>query len=217
MPEAFKYGIVITGLIASGKSTVIKMLSARGYSVICADEIAHKILNIKAKQIAQIFGADLLETNFNQKLKNQPRINRAKLGEIVFSDNQARQKLQEILHPLIYEQIIKKTKKLEKEKKLYFVDIPLFFESGGKQKYNFKVALIYAPKSQALRRLIARNNLEKNQALLRINAQMDIEQKRLLSDFIIDNSADLENLEKNVESFLEILNPFSDNCGTNLN
>lgn len=217
MPEAFKYGIVITGLIASGKSTVIKMLSARGYSVICADEIAHKILNIKAKQIAQIFGADLLETNFNQKLKNQPRINRAKLGEIVFSDNQARQKLQEILHPLIYEQIIKKAKKLEKEKKLYFVDIPLFFESGGKQKYNFKVALIYAPKSLALRRLIARNNLEKNQALLRINAQMDIEQKRLLSDFIIDNSADLENLEKNVESFLEILNPFSDNCGTNLN
>lgn len=217
MPEVFKYGIVITGLIASGKSTVVKMLSARGYSVICADEIAHKILNIKAKQIAQIFGADLLETNFNQKLKNQPTINRAKLGEIIFSDNQARKKLQEILHPLIYEQIIKKTKKLEKEKKLYFVDIPLFFESGGKQKYNFKVALIYAPKSLALRRLIARNNLEKNQALLRINAQMDIEQKRLLSDFIIDNSADLENLEKNLESFLEILNPFSDNCGTNLN
>ena len=217
MPETFKYGIVITGLIASGKSTVIKMLSARGYSVICADEIAHKILNIKAKQIAQIFGADLLETNFNQKLKNQPTINRAKLGKIVFSDNQARQKLQEILHPLIYEQIIKKAKKLEKEKKLYFVDIPLFFESGGKQKYNFKVALIYAPKSQALRRLIARNNLEKNQALLRINAQMDIEQKRLLSDFIINNSADLENLEKNLESFLEILNPFSDDCGTNLN
>lgn len=217
MPESFKYGIVITGLIASGKSTVIKMLSARGYSVICADEIAHKILNIKAKQIAQIFGADLLETNFNKKLKNQPTINRAKLGEIVFSDNQVRQKLQEILHPLIYEQIIKKAKKLEKEKKPYFVDIPLFFESGGKQKYNFKVALIYAPKSLALRRLIARNNLEKNQALLRINAQMDIEQKRLLSDFIIDNSADLENLEKNVESFLEILNPFSDDCGTNLN
>ena len=97
------------------------------------------------------------------------------------------------------------------------MDIPLFFESGGKQKYNFKVALIYAPKSLALRRLIARNNLEKNQALLRINAQMDIEQKRLLSDFIIDNSADLENLEKNLESFLEILNPFSDNCGTNVN
>ena len=46
---------------------------------------------------------------------------------------------------------------------------------------------------------------------------MDIEQKRLLSDFIIDNSADLENLEKNLESFLEILNLFSDDCGTNLN
>lgn len=212
MTQAFKYGIIITGLIASGKSTAIKILSEQGYSFICADSIAHEMLDKKAEQIAKIFGLDLLEKN-NEKVK----INREKLAKIIFSDEIARKKLEEILHPLIYEKIITQAKILEKEKKLYFVDIPLFFESGRKQKYNFKVALIYAPKSLVLTRLMSRNNLNKSEALMRINAQMDIEQKKLLSDFVIDNSTDFENLKRNLNSFLKEINPFSDDCGTSLN
>lgn len=210
MTQAFKYGIIITGLIASGKSTAIKILAEQGYSVICADCIAHEMLDKKAEQIAKIFGLDLLEKN-NEKTK----IKREKLAKIIFSDKIARKKLEEILHPLIYEKIITQAKILEKEKRLYFIDIPLFFE--GSKKYNFKVALIYAPKSLALTRLMARNNLTKSEALMRINAQMDIEQKKLLSDFVIDNSADFENLKRNLKSFLKEINPFSDGCGTSLN
>ena len=68
MTQAFKYGIIITGLIASGKSTAIKILSEQGYSFICADSIAHEMLDKKAEQIAKIFGLDLLEKN-NEKVK----------------------------------------------------------------------------------------------------------------------------------------------------
>ena len=104
---------------------------------------------------------------------------------------------------MISEQIFKEIKILERDKKLYFVDIPLFFESGGQDKYRLKCALIYAPKELILKRLMARNDLSKNDALLRISAQMDIEQKRALSDYIIDNSTDLQSLERNIDEFLK--------------
>ena len=194
----FKYGIVITGVIASGKSTALNILRARGYSVLCADTIAHDLLNANALKVAQVFGSDLLEYNGAKAM-----INRAKLGKIVFIDANERKKLEEILHPLISEQIFKEIKILERDKKLYFVDIPLFFESGGQDKYRLKCALIYAPKELILKRLMARNDLSKNDALLRISAQMDIEQKRALSDYIIDNSTDLQSLERNIDEFLK--------------
>ena len=194
----FKYGIVITGVIASGKSTALNILRERGYSVLCADTIAHDMLNANALKVAQVFGSDLLEYNGAKAM-----INRAKLGKIVFSDANERKKLEEILHPLISEQIFKEIKILERDKKLYFVDIPLFFESGGLDKYRLKCALIYAPKELILKRLMARNDLSKNDALLRISAQMDIEQKRALSDYIIDNSTDLQSLERNIDEFLK--------------
>ena len=86
---------------------------------------------------------------------------------------------------------------------VYFVDIPLFFEK--KQRYDeFKnVAVIYAPKELLLSRLMNRNGLSLNEAKVRVELQMDIEQKKKMAKFIIDNSSDMENLKLELEKFLK--------------
>lgn len=74
---SFKYAIVLTGGIGSGKSTIASFLKLYGYEVVCADSIAHTILDQSTKEVVEIFGKEILENN---------RINRKRLGEIVFND-----------------------------------------------------------------------------------------------------------------------------------
>ena len=86
---------------------------------------------------------------------------------------------------------------------VYFVDIPLFFEK--KERYSeFKnVAVIYAPKELLLSRLMSRNGLSLNEAKARVELQMDIEKKRKMAQFVIDNSSDMEHLKLELEKFLK--------------
>ena len=86
--------------------------------------------------------------------------------------------------------------------KLYFVDIPLFFE-GKRYEFFDKVAVVYAPKDTLIERVMKRNELSYDAAKHRVELQTDIEQKRAMVDFIIDNSGDLQNLRDETGSFLE--------------
>ena len=100
------------------------------------------------------------------------------------------------MHPKIRAEILSRALELELEQKVYFLDIPLFFESGGRQSYPVsKIVLVYAPKQQCLARILKRDGLERESAQARINAQMDIEQKRAMSDYIINNTGEREALE----------------------
>ena len=92
---------------------------------------------------------------------------------------------------------------------VYFVDIPLFFEK--KERYTeFKnVAVIYTPKELLLSRLMSRNGLSLNEAKARVELQMDIEQKKKMAKFVIDNSNDRENLELELEKFLKQIGAIS--------
>ena len=95
-------------------------------------------------------------------------------------------------------------KELEKSGKLYFVDIPLFFESGGRAKYDFATSLlVYAPKELCLKRILRRDNANKTSANARINSQMDIEKKRALADFVLENTSDLASLEHGLKAIIE--------------
>jgi dephospho-CoA kinase len=125
------------------------------------------------------------------------------LGKLIFSDNEAKKKLEEFLHPLIKEQIIEEATIFEKAKKPYLVDIPLFFEN---RNYDIeKSIVVYCDKDTQLKRVISRDGLETELALQRINSQMDIEKKKLLSTFVIDNTQNLKHLQAQVDKVMNSL------------
>ena len=193
--QKFPNAYVITGSIASGKSTVVNLLKERGFSVIDADLIAHEQLEICKREIVRVFGEQILDET--------GRIDRKKLGAIVFSEPKKLKNLEQILHPKIKAEIFFKASQLERLGQVYFVDIPLFFEK--KERYaEFKnVAVIYAPKELLLSRLMSRNGLSLNEAKARVELQMDIEQKKKMAKFVINNSNDRENLKLELEKFLK--------------
>ena len=193
--QKFPNAYVITGSIASGKSTVVNLLKERGFSVIDADLIAHEQLEICKCEIVKAFGEQILDET--------GKIDRKKLGAIVFNEPKKLKNLEQILHPKIKAEILSKASKLEGLGQVYFVDIPLFFEK--KERYaEFKnVAVIYAPKELLLSRLMSRNGLNLEDAKARVELQMDIEQKKKMAKFAIDNSSDREHLKLDLEKFLK--------------
>ena len=193
--QKFPNAYVITGSIASGKSTVVNLLKERGFSVIDADSIAHEQLEICKREIVEVFGEQILD--------EAGKIDRKKLGAIVFNEPKKLKNLEQILHPKIKAEIFFKASQFERLGQVYFVDIPLFFEK--KQRYDeFKnVAVVYAPKELLLSRLMNRNALDLEAAKARVELQMDIEKKKKMAKFVIDNSGDRENLKLELEKFLK--------------
>jgi len=181
----YSNAVALTGGIATGKSSVAKIFRSFGYTVIDADAIAHEILKTQVKAIGKEFGKAFIVSG---------SVDRKALGALVFSDSAERKKLEALLHPLIRLEIEKRAAEEEKQAKPYFVDIPLFFETEG---YPIKKSLVvYASKEQQLRRLISRDSHGEAEALARIEAQISIEEKRNLAQYVIDNSATLSQLEE---------------------
>ena len=219
MPQ-FKHAIVITGSIGSGKSTVCKLLRERGFEIIDADKISHCVLDRCAAQVAEIFGAQYVvqkdakvknlnshaefSTSLREEISSAPcaSVDRKKLGELVFKNPAELAKLEALLHPKITAEILSQAQALEAKGRLYFVDIPLFFE-GKRYEFFDKAAVVYAPKDTLIARVMKRNGLDHAAAKHRVELQTDIEQKRAMADFVIDNSGDLENLKNQTRKFLE--------------
>ena len=191
----FKYGVVITGGIATGKSTISKMLSSYKYKIIDADKIAHEVLDSNI---------DLLERYFGNKIIENNKINRKILGGIVFNDYSKKELLQSLVHPKIRDRIYFESKKEEAKKNIYFIDIPLFFESNRREKiYDVKdILLVYASHEMQLRRLMKRDGITKDFAFKKIQSQISIEFKRNHSNFVLENINKI-NLEKNLKIILK--------------
>lgn len=195
-----RYAIALSGGIASGKSTVASLLKLYGYHIICADEIAHTMLDSSAKEVVAVFGNGILSTDYGDCAL---KIDRQKLGKIVFADKVARGKLESILHPKIRKEILQQAQKQESKKVLYFIDIPLFFET---KHYPIQQSLlIYTTKNLQIERLRKRNGLSERDALCRIESQMPLEDKRAMASYVIDNSGSLEELQNAVETYLHSL------------
>ena len=192
----FKNAIVITGVIGSGKSTVVNLLRVYGFSIIDADEIAHRALDESIDEIKSEFGSEFIKDN---------KVDRKSLGSLVFSDSKAKKKLENILHPLIKEQIFAEASKLESSNYPYFIDLPLYFEKSPVYDEFQSVCVVYAPEQICLKRIIERNNLDFNEARLRLESQISIEKKREIATYIIDNSSDLKHLNLEVNSFIATL------------
>ena len=212
--------IVLTGGIASGKSTCARMLQEWGFSVVCADSIAHQVLEENADKLIEAFGKEIL-LDYDSSGKSspqipQPKINRKKLGKIIFADEKKRKLLESITHPQIHAKIYAKAQELENtlsqksqnndQKKYYFLDIPLFFEGGGKARYNARFSLsIITTKALQLERILRRDLLSLEQAQKRIDSQMSSVAKIQKSDFVLFNNTTLEELESSLKDFIEML------------
>ena len=189
--DLFKNAIALTGGISTGKSTVCNLFKLHGFLTIDADLIAHRLLDENSNKIASMFGEQYVQNG---------KVLRKELGKIIFSNEENKLKLESLLHPLIKEQIIKESKIFEELNKPYFVDIPLFFE---KMHYPISKSLvIYTPKELQIQRLMKRDNIDENEAKLKISNQMDIEEKRKLANMVIDNSQNLKHLQKEVERII---------------
>ena len=185
MEKLFSYAVVLTGSIATGKSSVANFLRDDGFIVIDADKIAHCVLEEERDNLVEVFGSTILKNG---------KIDRKCLGAMVFEDKIKRKKLEALLHPLIFDKIASEAKKYDALKQLYFIDIPLFFENNN-YKINHSL-VVCTPLKQQLFRLIKRNNYSQEEAQKRIDTQISIEKKVEMATYIIDNSATLIELKK---------------------
>ena len=174
--------VAITGNIASGKSQVEKLISDKNYTVYDTDKIAHDILD----KVNDFYGYDVFTDG---------RIDRKKLGELVFSNPDLKKKLEEIIHPGVKEEILKI---FEKDYPIVFISIPLLFETGFDKLFD-KIIFVQCDDDIRLYRLMERNQITKSQALSRMNSQQGQEEKIKKSDYILYNNSTITDLETQVK------------------
>lgn len=188
--------IGITGSIACGKSTVSDYLKSKGYVVIDADKIGHEALDsdyVKEKLILT-FGNDILENN---------KINRRKLGELVFGNSNNLNILNSIIHPEIRRRILEEIDK-NNDQEFIFIDVALLFEAKFDDLVD-KIIVVYVDKNTQLTRLMKRNSISEKEALSRIVSQMSPIEKAKLGDYTINNNLDVINTYKQVDKVLSEL------------
>ena len=195
---SFKYPCVLTGAIATGKSTVCSLLQSRGFSIIDADIVAKEVLEASKEELKNLFGEGIF---------NGDAVDRKKLADIIFNSSEQREKLNKLIHPKVRLEMKRLAKQKEKQKVPYVLDIPLFFESG---EYDCEqVVVVYTPKKTQLKRLMKRESLSEEAALKRVQSQIDIDEKKNRADWVIDNSSDLKHLEEETEKFIRGFNASS--------
>lgn len=180
--------IAITGNIASGKSQVEQILLDMGYKVFDTDKIAHECLENSTEVKEAFSDYDILE---------EDKISRKKLGDIVFNNKNLRQKLNNIIHPIVRTKILEIFEQYKNEKYV-FISIPLLFESNMQNLFD-KIILIYCNDKIRLERLIRRNNITKEEALARMNSQLSQENKLNKCDYIVKNESDISELTKQIK------------------
>lgn len=195
--------IGLTGGIASGKSTVDRMLVARGAAVIDADDLAREAVRPgepALDAIVERFGKDVLQPDGS--------LDRGRLGAIVFADADARHDLDAITHPRIAELMRERiAAALDGEAPLVVVDIPLLFENARESMFE-GVLVVYAPADVQVERLRERNGLDEAAALQRLAAQLPIEEKRARATWVIDDSGDMDATARAVAAWWDlVVNP----------
>jgi dephospho-CoA kinase len=185
--------IGLTGGAGSGKSTVAEMFRELGAVVVDADEASHAVYE------PQTPGFDAVVEAFGRDYVRDGRIDRARLGELVFSDEDARRRLNAIVHPLVREWMAERTAEADaRGADVVIHDVPLLFESGLQSIYA-DVVLVHVPHALQLRRLVDGRGLGQDRARAIIESQMPIDEKRGLAQHVIDNSDGRERTREQVE------------------
>lgn len=187
----------LTGGISSGKSTVSSYFKQLEIPVIDADEVARKVVEPNSQgaiEIRKAFGSDVFEEDGS--------LNRQKLGALIFSNAENRQKLDDLLQPLIKIMILDEIEEYrQKGETMIVLDLPLLFEKQYEELCE-EIIVVYVPRELQLERLMKRNQYTKQEALSRIDSQLSIEEKRKRATVLLDNQGTIQQLYQQVEQWL---------------
>ena len=191
----------LTGSIATGKSFVAGVLAGLGCRVLDADVLARKVVEpgtVGLRALVEEFGDGIL--------KEDGSLDRAKLGALVFGDEARRAVLNATLHPLIFAEQDEWLRRQEREdpRGVAVVDAALMIESGGYRRFD-KLLVVHCRPELQLERLMARNDLSREEAERRIASQMPQEEKLRHADFRIDTSGSFDDVRRQTEEVYETL------------
>jgi dephospho-CoA kinase len=191
--------LVITGNIASGKTLVETFLKEQGIVTVDADEIVHDLLKNNTeikKQVSELFK--------NNDIKDDAgEISRLKIGIIVFKDREKLKKLENIIHPAVKAKINHFFAE-NKDKNIAAAVIPLLFETGMESEFDY-IILVIADTDTRIKRLIKRSSLTYEEAMDRINSQISQDEKVKKADFVVNNSASIEETKSQIINILSKL------------
>lgn len=186
--------IGLTGGYATGKTKTAEIFLKLGAEVLYADKIAHRFIRPYTsvwKNIVKNFGKEILGAG--------NRINRKKLGDIVFSDRKLLKKLNRLVHPSVKAELRKiiRDKKKKGRTKIFILEIPLLFEAGVSGWFD-KIIVVRCNKDMQYKRAYKRDDIKKNNFLIRFKSQWPLNKKERLADFVVDNSGKLSETKKQV-------------------
>ena len=191
----------LTGGVASGKTAVSRVLKEEGAYIIDADQIA--------RELVQPHGPawnELVRTFGRQILQEDGSIDRKKLADRVFVDPNQRKHLDQILHPLITEEMDRRTREIGEKnpEAIVVIDAPLLIEVGYHRRVD-KLMVVVSTRTEQIERLKAREGINSEQALRILSSQMPVEEKVKLADFVIRNEGSLAEVrEKAKKVFREL-------------
>ena len=191
--------IGLTGGIASGKSTVVEMIKEAGYKVIDADQLVH---DMQAKG-GRLYRA-LLDWLGEEILLPNGELNRSKLGQLIFSNEEMRHRSAEIQGTIIREELATQRDCLAKKEDVFFMDIPLLIENGYQDWFDQIWLVAVSPEVQR-QRLMKRNHLSVEEAKMRIDSQMSLAEKMPYASLVLDNNGSLDDLKEKVKSAINDL------------
>ena len=194
----------LTGGIGTGKSTVSRKLREIGYPVIDLDVISREVIEYPEviNELIRNFGIEILESQNN--ISGKKSISRNKLRQTVFKEEKKVSVLNSIIHPPIVKEMRRQIEELRKSYKTVFVEVQLLFEAKLEKEFDI-IVLVYADKKTQLERVLKRDGRSEGEVQQIINAQMDMTEKRRLSNYIIENNGNSEMLDLEIEKFIKKL------------
>ena len=191
--------IGITGGIASGKSIVTEFLRQQGYQVIDADQVVHEL----QEPGGRLYQA-LLSAFGSAILREDGRLDRPKLGAMIFGNPQLLEQSSQIQNQIIREELAGRRDMLAETEDIFFMDLPLLFELQY-EDWSDQIWLVDVTEETQLSRLMSRNALSQEEAEKRIAAQLSLREKRKKADVLIDNNGSLEETRQQIHDALQKL------------
>lgn len=194
--------VALTGGIASGKSTVARMLQELGAEVVDADALAREVVSPGSpalREVVAAFGEEfLLPTG---------ELDRSKLAEVVFSDPQARARLNAIVHPRVRDRMREEVERIRRQRPdaVVVLDVPLLFDVPLPELEGLPAVVVYASPQTQLRRLVERDGLSPEQARRRLAAQRPLREKLARARWVVDNDGDPAHTARQVRGLWEEL------------
>jgi len=192
-PVAPRLVLGITGGVASGKTTVMRLLTQAGIPTVSSDDLSHQVIRKGTpvyRKVLKRFGQGIVRSN--------GQISRGDLGHIVFRDPSERRWLERQIHPVV----VRKLKHfIRSHHGTMALDIPLLFEARL-QKLVDKIIVVYSSRAQQMERLRRRNGLSRQEALARIASQMSLSSKRRRTKFVLENTGSLARLRRQLAGCL---------------